>query len=80
MNGVATVLMERLTDATHLSVAEAARFARVSTKTIRNRIISGLLTLETIPGTKRYGIAIAQLASGWVSAKQVSRLRERNRR
>ncbi len=74
MSGIATTLMERVTDTSHLTVAEAARFCGVSQKTIRSRIAAGRLTLEIIPGTRRAGIQIAELASGWVRAEQARRL------
>ena len=63
---VASTLLKRVTDVTHLTVAEAATFAGVSQKTIRNRVRKGLLTLEMIPGTRRYGIPTAELSSGWL--------------
>jgi excisionase family DNA binding protein len=66
---VAATLLERFTDVTHLTVAEAARFLGVSEKTVRSRIKEGSLALETIPRTRRYGISTRQLSSGWVSAK-----------
>lgn len=76
---VAMTLLERLTDPTHLTVSEAARFLGLSEKTVRTRIKSGALTLETIPGTRRRGIPLRQLSSGWVSAKFARELGVENR-
>ena len=61
------ILVAQTADPTHLSVEGAARVLGVSTKTIRRRITSGTLTLETIAGTRRTGIPVDQLYDGaWV--------------
>lgn len=77
---VAQLLLGRLTDSTHVSVAEAARIRRVSTKTIRNWVAKGILTLERVPGTRQWGIPLEQLTSGWLSREAAARLLERRRR
>src|SRR3954454_19226776 len=61
------VLVAQVADPTHLSIEGAARVLGVSTKTIRRRIASGGLTLETILGTRRTGIPVDQVYDGaWV--------------
>jgi hypothetical protein len=61
------ILVAQTADPTHLSVEGAARVLGVSTKTIRRRIESGTLTLDTVPGTRRTGIPVEQVYAGsWV--------------
>jgi hypothetical protein len=61
------ILVAQTADPTHVSVEGAARLLGVSTKTIRRRLSSGTLTLETIAGTRRTGIPVDQLYDGaWV--------------
>jgi hypothetical protein len=60
------LLVAQSTDPTHLSIEGAARALGVSVKTVRRRIAAGTLTLETIPGSNRRGIAIdAVYRAGW---------------
>ncbi|HEX2059396.1 MAG TPA: hypothetical protein VHK90_01515 [Thermoanaerobaculia bacterium] len=61
------ILVAQTADPTHLSVEGAARVLGVSTKTIRRRIASGTLTLETIPGTRKTGVRVDEIYDGaWV--------------
>ncbi len=62
---VVILLVAQTADPTHLSIEAAARALRVSAKTIRRRIATGSLTLETIPGSRRCGIRIDELYDGW---------------
>jgi hypothetical protein len=75
------ILVAQIADPTHLSVEGAARVLGVSTKTIRRRITSGTLTLETIAGTRRTGIPVDQLYDGaWVPLALSRRLLDEERR
>jgi len=53
----------------------------VSTKTIRRRIESGTLTLETIPGTRKTGVRVDEIYDGvWVPLALSRRLLDEERR
>jgi hypothetical protein len=73
------LLLAQVTDPTHLSIEGAARALGVSTKTIRRRISAGSLHLETIPETRRSGIAIDELFTQWVDLRTARRAFERER-
>ncbi|MFZ2493511.1 MAG: hypothetical protein WA208_18690 [Thermoanaerobaculia bacterium] len=72
-----SILLHRTTDTTHITIEEAARYQMVCTKTIRNRIKQGKLTLEVIPGTNRSGIPVKQLSSGWVDMNRAKAILRR---
>ena len=75
------VLVAQTADPTHLSVEGAARVLGVSTKTIRRRIESGTLTLETIPGTRKTGVRVDEIYDGaWVPLTLSRRLLDEERR
>lgn len=66
---------------THTSVEGAARVLGVSMKTIRRRIVSGTLTLETITGTRRTGIPVDQLCDrAWMPLALSRKLFDEERR
>lgn len=67
------LLVAQSTDPTHLSIEGAARALGVSVKTVRRRIAAGTITLETIPGSSRRGIAIDALYKGWWVSLAVAR-------
>jgi hypothetical protein len=73
------LLLAQVVDPTHLSIDAAARALGVSAKTIRRRISAGTLRLDTIPGTRRSGIAIDELFSSWVDLRTSRRAFERER-
>lgn len=73
------LLLAQVTDPTHLSIEGAARALGVSTKTIRRRISAGSLHLETIPETRRSGIAIDELFNQWIDLRTSRRAFERER-
>jgi DNA-directed RNA polymerase specialized sigma24 family protein len=75
----AVTLLSRLTDITHFTVPEAARFLDVSEATVRSRIKRGMLRLESIPGTRRSGIPLGQLSSGWMPTVIARELAEKER-
>jgi len=75
------ILIAQTADPTHLSVEGAARVLGVSTKTIRRRIESGTLTLETIPGTRKTGVRVDEIYDGaWVPLALSRRLLDEERR
>jgi len=85
------LLVAQSTDPTHLSIEGAARALGMSVKTVRHRIAAGTITLETIPGSNRRGIAIDALYKGWwvplavartaveEERHELARLKEKNR-
>jgi hypothetical protein len=73
------LLLAQVTDPTHLSIEGSARALGVSTKTIRRRISAGTLHLETIPETRRSGIAIDELFNQWVDLRTARRAFDRER-
>jgi hypothetical protein len=73
------LILAQVSDPTHLSIEGAARALHVSTKTIRRRISAGTLRLETIPNTRRTGIAIEQLYSEWIDLRTSRKALERER-
>jgi hypothetical protein len=60
-------------DSTHLSVEASARALGTSVKSVRRKIATGFLTLETIPGTRKTGIRIEQVYDGWWVPLSLSR-------
>jgi len=75
------ILVAQTADPTHVSLEGAARLLSVSTKTIRRRIESGTLTLETIPGTRKTGIRVDELYDGaWVPLALSRKLLDEERR
>lgn len=75
------ILVAQTADPTHISVEGAARALGVSMKTIRRRIASGTLTLETITGTRRTGIPVDQLYDGaWIPLALSRKLFDEERR
>ena len=75
------ILIAQSADPNHLSIEGAARVLGVSTKTIRRRITSGTLTLETIVGTRRTGIPVEQVYAGvWVPLALSRKLLDEERR
>jgi hypothetical protein len=75
------ILVAQTADPTHLSIEGAARVLGVATKTIRRRIESGTLTLETIPSTRRTGIPVEQVYAGaWVPLTLARKLLDEERR
>ena len=74
------ILIAQTADPTHLSIEGAARVLGVSTKTIRRRIESGTLTLETIPGTRKTGVRVDEIYDGaWVPLALSRRLLDEER-
>ena len=74
------ILVAQTADPTHLSVEGAARVLGVSTKTIRRRIASGTLTLETIPGTRKTGVRVDEIYDGaWVPLALSRKLLDKER-
>jgi len=74
------ILVAQTADPTHLSIEGAARVLGVSMKTIRRRIESGTLTLETIPGTRKTGIRVDQIYDGvWVPLTLARKLLDEER-
>jgi len=59
------LLLAQSVDSTHLTIEAAARLVGVSTKKIRRRIANGTLTYELIPSTRRHGIPVEALYTGW---------------
>jgi len=75
------ILVAQTADPTHLSVEGAARVLGVSTKTIRRRVESGTLTLESIPGTRKTGVRVDEIYDGaWVPLALSRRLLDEERR
>jgi hypothetical protein len=75
------ILIAQVADPTHLTIEGAARVLGVSTKTIRRRVASGTLALETIAGTRRTGIPVEQLYDGaWVPLALARKLLDEERR
>lgn len=70
-------LAYRLSDISHASIAETARILKVSTKTVRRRIESGELTLETMPGSRAKGIPLRQVRPDWINVRALATARER---
>jgi len=64
---VLPVLLANVGDPTHVTVRHAAELLGVSEKTIRRRIAAGTLHLHVIPGTRKSGVPIEELYSGWIS-------------
>jgi hypothetical protein len=80
VSNLTKLMMSRQTDVTHVTVSEAATFMSVTTKTIRNRIAAGQLTLEAIPGTRKSGIPVRELSSGWLPIRDTRMIAGRGRR
>jgi excisionase family DNA binding protein len=75
------ILVAQTADPTHLTVEGAARVLGISTKTVRRRIHSGTLTLETVAGTRRTGIPVEQVYAGvWVPLTLSRKLLDEERR
>lgn len=70
----ANVLASRATDPSHFTIAEVATLKMVTTKTIRNWVRKGVYTVEVIPGTRKRGIPVRQLSSGWMPEAQAETL------
>ena len=71
---ICIVMLSRITDPTHLSVAEVARIKRVCEKTVRNWIAKRKLTLEIISGTRQSGIPTEQVFSGWIDIQTATEI------
>jgi len=76
---VLILLANQSGDLTHASVETAAKILGCSTRSVHRRIKSGEYTLEVIPGTKRYGIAVDQLTRLWCPVAIARRAFERQR-
>jgi len=74
LSAIYTVMLSRIMDPTHLTVAEVARIKGVCTKTVRNWISEGKLTREVVPGTRQSGIPIREVFSGWIDAERAAEI------
>lgn len=73
------VFAHRLTDPTHLTIPEYAKWKGVSEKTVRNWISAGKITCEVIPGMKKGGIPVGEAYSGWIDRRVVHAASARHR-
>jgi hypothetical protein len=70
------VLLGRLTDTTHLSLAEIARFEDISKTAARNAYGR---YLEEIPGTRRRGVPRQRVLDGWMSRRTIATAKRRQK-
>lgn len=70
---LAAILIDRITDPTHLTIEELARYWDVSEVQIRRKINAGQLTLEVIPGTRRSGIPVREVRGRWIPIQKARR-------
>lgn len=70
------IFRSRLTDTTHLTFDEAARFLGVSVALIRKMRRDGRLNMETIPGTKKSGFRIEELRAKWMPLQLAKRAKQ----
>jgi DNA-directed RNA polymerase specialized sigma24 family protein len=74
------LVAHRLSDLSHVSVAEAAIILKCSERTVRRRIHASELTLETIPGRKEMGIPLRQVRPDWIDVRALATAKGRESR
>lgn len=63
------VLSSRLTDASHLTVAEVAKLRNVTERTVRSWIARGIFELEAIPHSRESGIRTEAVFNAWLPSR-----------
>lgn len=72
-----SVVLSRQTDVTHLSVREIAAIDGTSEQTARRRYAE---VLERRPGSKKFGVPIEKVFSGWLPLAIARRAADRQQR